>query len=151
MTFPSRLWLGFVILCVLPHAARVEAQSKFTIIVPDKYSGWVCVHFGVSNAASLPSENGTFIIRPPARGTLQTSTNKSVPLSSAKILFERNGKRVSVPKEWRIRFVSRECPGSDACIFFGTEEDWASQQDTPDDYSGCAKTPDKKAPKAIAP
>ena len=135
----KRLWLALVSLFLVVLPAHDEGRSKFAIVLPDKYSGWICVQFGVPGAAPLPIKNGTLIIRPLARGILQTSTPQPGPLSSADIFFDRGGKRVSAPKEWRVRYVSRECPGSESCIFFGTEEDWNTEQDTPDNYSRCGK------------
>jgi hypothetical protein len=51
---------------------RTRHPSQF--IIPKGYVGWVDVSYGVNGAPPLSVENGYYVIRVPANGTTQTST-----------------------------------------------------------------------------
>jgi len=51
---------------------RTRHPSQF--LIPKEYVGWVDVSYGVNGAPPLSVENGYYVIRVPANGQMQTST-----------------------------------------------------------------------------
>jgi hypothetical protein len=46
--------------------------------IPQGFSGWVTVEFSVADAAALPDDHGTRLIRIPASGALRTSSPQEI-------------------------------------------------------------------------
>jgi hypothetical protein len=51
---------------------RTRHSSQF--LIPDGYVGWANVSYGVSGAPALSVEGGYYVVRLPANGQMQTST-----------------------------------------------------------------------------
>ena len=51
-----------------------QARESQTHLIPDGYTGWVSVSFGVKGAPPLPREDGRLLFRYDAQGNLETST-----------------------------------------------------------------------------
>lgn len=55
-------------------ATRSSPRRSLQFLIPENYTGWVRVEFGVSGAKALPIESGQAVVRLPASGVLTTSS-----------------------------------------------------------------------------
>jgi len=71
-----------------PAASRSATPRPLKIIVPQDYSGWVRIDFGVKDAPALPIESGEMLARIPADGRIKTSSPQQFGLSRDSYLFQ---------------------------------------------------------------
>lgn len=118
----------FVGLILLGLAAQAPASEvpRFLFLLPEGFSGWACVDFGVAGAGPLPREGDTLVIRVRPGGVLKTSDSAGgmPPIGEARI--ETGGKRLPLPHDVYARKYSgltdTRNPVEHQCVFFGTED-----------------------------
>src|SRR5579871_196671 len=113
---------------------KKNAVNKFEFLVPEDFSGWVCVDFGVVGAPPLPREGDAGIVRPVASVALNTSdiTNQFVLYGSA--WYEVNGMRKPMPKNVEVHVGLSEGEGNNVvrhCAYIGTADQLNAAADPP--------------------
>jgi hypothetical protein len=64
--------IGFGLL--MANNASTSARPSSRFLIPQDFTGWVRVEFEVNGAPPLPLENGAYVLRISAAGTLRTSS-----------------------------------------------------------------------------
>lgn len=59
---------------VMLVASGCFRRQKVVYEMPNRFTGWVEVRYGIPAAPPLPEANGSFVIRVPASGVVETST-----------------------------------------------------------------------------
>ena len=99
-------------------------------ILPEKFSGWACVDFGVEGAPPLRREQGLYVIEPTNGGILRTSSLPNLatpPFVSELIQVSSQGARnLEIGETQRRSAYDTQDPVSRHCIFFGTDAAAAS-------------------------
>jgi hypothetical protein len=112
-----------------------DEPRRFTYLLPNGFTGWVCVDFGVAGARSLPREGNALIIRPAKEEILKTSDNAGIVPPFGDAWIEHQGRRRALPQnvERRItRSLTRsETPVQRHCTFFGTVDAADAAGDAP--------------------
>jgi Leucine rich repeat len=133
--------LGLAVLISIGAAPLVAAQSKesptytrFVFLLPDGFSGWICVDFGIAGAAPLPREGDALVIRPRPGEVLQTSDKVEPSTLFGEAWFEVSGKRKPLPKDVTLQpGVSRSGPREPTergCVFVGTQDQRDAAEDS---------------------
>ena len=79
-------------------------RPRARILLPDGFVGWTRLEYGVTGAPPLPVDAGVVILKYPASGVLQTSTNDGDDVVGAEDVFYYSGDRtVAVPFGFRAR------------------------------------------------
>ena len=61
-----------MVLAIACYNPRTRRPTRF--LIPEGYVGWVRIDFGIKDTPPLPIEDGFYLIKIPASGRLQTST-----------------------------------------------------------------------------
>ena len=133
--------LGLAVLISIGAAPLVAAQSKesptytkFVFLLPDGFSGWVCVDFGIAGAAPLQREGDALVIRPRPGEVLQTFDKVEPWTLYGEAWFEVSGKRKPLPKDVTLQpGVSRSGPREPTergCAFVGTQDERDATEDS---------------------
>ena len=73
-----KTFIAFLLFIVLGAASFTDNCAKQRrpnrYLIPDGYVGWVKVYFNVKEAPPLPIEDGHYLFKFPASGTLETSS-----------------------------------------------------------------------------
>src|SRR4051812_47464913 len=62
-----------MVLAIACYNPRTRRPTRF--LIPEGYVGWVRIDFGIKDAPPLSIEDGFYLIKIPASGLLQTSTD----------------------------------------------------------------------------
>ncbi len=111
-----------------PAPGETSRDLQFTFILPEVWSGWACVDFGVEGASDLRKERESFVIEVKPDGVVQTSfvAKGLVLLMPTQVFIDVGGQRHAYPLE-DIRGISSDRdpkhPVARRCVLFGTEEE----------------------------
>jgi len=128
------LWVG--------SGGFLFAQEQWIIfLLPEHFSGWACVDFGVAAAPPLPREGKTLVVRPRIGEVLKTSDEPNDQLflgSEAEAWFEIKGQRLPLPKDVHGQQKKGDEIWSDSelgiqhyCAFYGTADEKDAAADPP--------------------
>jgi hypothetical protein len=137
--------LASMILLVGSHSVLAEDQDRFLYLLPEGFSGWVCVDFGVVGAPQLPREGETRLIRVRPGEMIKASDKIGFipPIGEARI--QTPGGRQPLPEGVYGRRLSSRSDTKDPvarhCVFFGTE----------DAADGAGEAPGLETPPQLAP
>jgi hypothetical protein len=70
---------------------RTRHPTQF--LIPNGYVGWVDISYGVHDAPRLPVEGGYTVVRVPANGKAQTSTEIEAGRAGDQFFYEETGHR----------------------------------------------------------
>src|SRR2546425_10844706 len=124
-----------ILLLAGSNGIAADDAQRFIYLLPEGFSGWVCVDFGVAGAPPLPREGNALLIRPRPGETLKTSDEAGdiPPIGDAWI--ESRGKRQHLPTDVYERRMSSltdtKNPVEHYCVFFGTEDAADAAGDAP--------------------
>jgi hypothetical protein len=138
-------------LILLGSTAQVAASERPRVLflLPDGFSGWACVDFGVESAPPLPRERETLVIRVRPGGVPRTSNSARdmPPLGEARI--ESGGKWLPLPGGLRARKSSGmaifKSPVERQCVFFGSKDAAAAAGDPPAKKAGGVPPTERQA------
>lgn len=126
---------------LLPGAAcdaiYPERSPKVIYLVPENFSGWVCVDFDIKSASPLPREGAAVVIRAKPDTVLQTSeSDDSVALAfPVEAVVEAGGSRRRLPDEvlvqWEVGRSGPNEPTTRTCRFIGTVDQHDAAGDPP--------------------
>jgi hypothetical protein len=133
--------LIFVIGCIVWIHMSVgdTARRSLKFLIPEGYSGWVRVEFGVSGEPVLPLEGGQVVIKIPATGSLKTSSPEQFGWARDTYAFYSSGSLQSIPDSGARRLIwgklNGERSGSSGKrqyeeFFVGTGEQYRDQMKT---------------------
>ncbi|HUK29521.1 MAG TPA: hypothetical protein VLV89_00305 [Candidatus Acidoferrum sp.] len=104
-----------------------DKPKHLIIVLPEDYTGWVCVDFGVSGAPPLPREGDAAVIRFLKGEALRTSTKPDSIPTFPQIWIETNGQRRPVPDGTDMRRLvtgsNSDRSGERGCYFIGTVDE----------------------------
>ena len=131
-----RIVLPWIILLVAQsHGALADDAQRFLYVLPDGFTGWVCVDFGVAGAPPLPREGKTLLVRPTPGVTMRTSDRVGPVPPTGDARIEANGLRRPLPGDVYGRKMSGQTDTKDPveryCVFFGTEDAADAAGDAP--------------------
>jgi hypothetical protein len=115
--------VGTVVLLFLALAGRAFG-ADVVVLLPENFSGWVCVDFGVAGARPLPREKGAAVIKPLAGEALKTS-DKAAGMEpwGWKAWLQIKRERRPLPEDLYARRVrSLTGPVERHCAFYGNED-----------------------------
>ena len=75
----------------------VDPAPDIIYLVPEQFSGWMCVDFDVKTAPPLPRENKALVVRPRAGEVLETSDKE--PGWHSEVWVEVGSERRALPKD----------------------------------------------------
>jgi hypothetical protein len=130
----SLMWL----VTAVPTAAQsVQSPSsrstKLIFLLPDGFTGWVCIDFGIAGAPPLPRDGDARIIRPHPGAVLKTSDTRTESWLYGEVWYGVNGRRKLLPDDVTLegtRSLSNSTSSAiRECAFVGTidERDAACQ------------------------
>ncbi len=127
--------LAMVLLLASLHGGLADDSQRFLYLLPDGFTGWVCVDFGVAGAPALPREGDRLVIRPGQEGTIKTSDRVGSIPPTGEARIEVDGHRRPLPKDVHGRRMSSHRNTNDPverqCVFFGTEDAADAAGDAP--------------------
>src|SRR5262245_50154348 len=94
---PRRLVLLFLLVGFEQLAA--QDRRRFLYLLPEGFSGWVCVEFGVTGAPALPREGDRLLIRVRPGEALKTSDKAGPIPPTGEAQVEARGKRAPLPED----------------------------------------------------
>jgi hypothetical protein len=124
-----------ILLLAGSNGITADDPQRLIYLLPEGFSGWVCVDFGVAGAPPLPREGNALLIRPRPGETLKTSnkTGDIPPIRDAWI--ESRGQRQHLPTDVyerrRSSLTDTKDPVEHHCVFFGTEDAADAAGDAP--------------------
>ena len=107
--------------------SRADSTKKFLFLLPDGFTGWVCVDFGIVGAAPLLHEGDALVIAPRQGKVLTTSDKTDSVFLHGEAWYEVNGQRKPLPngvtlQEGPSRTGNAE-PTERRCAFIGTVDE----------------------------
>ena len=121
--------------CFFPWSDPPQGPSLIYVL-PQGFSGWVCVDFGVAGAPTLDQEGASFVIRAKEGDIIQTSLNpKDASFPTTDQVFEEvAGKRQAlsiVVLRASHTESDTDYPETRHCSFFGTEDEAKAAGEAP--------------------
>ena len=123
--------VAIIIAATLLHLAGGWLQGGgastpgFRYVLPEGFSGWACVDFGVDGAPPLTREEGLYVIEPTKGTILRTSSlpNLATPPLVSELVQVSSGsaRRLEIRETQRRSAYDTKDPVSRHCVFFGTE------------------------------
>jgi len=92
----SRGWAALLLLSIVSAlASGCNVQRRYRYLIPQGYTGWLCVSFGVPHAPALPVEDGYEIVSFPPSGIVETSTalRPGVGYGDEHLFYDGDGNR----------------------------------------------------------
>ena len=118
-------------------AIHREAAARVVYLVPENFSGWVCVDFDIKGAPPLPREGQQVIVRAKPDTILQTSEPDEVMglAVAAEAWSEAGGARRRLPDDragqWTVSRSGPNEPTTRTCRFIGTVDQHDAAGDAP--------------------
>lgn len=107
--------------------SSTDRPTKFVLLLPGGFRGWVCVDFGVVGAAPLERERDARVIRPRVGEVLATSDKADNVLLYGEAWFEVNGQRKPLPNDVTLQpgpsRTGNGEPTERRCAFVGTTDE----------------------------
>lgn len=121
--------------CFFPWTDPPQGPSLIYVL-PQGFSGWACVDFGVVGAPTLDQEGSSFVIRAKQGEIIQTSLNPKDALfpTTDQVFEEVGGKRQALSiVVLRVSHTESDTdyPETRHCSFFGTADEGAAAGDPP--------------------
>lgn len=100
----------------------LDPEADIIYLVPEHFSGWMCVDFDVKTAPPLPREKQALVVRPRAGEVLETSDKK--PGWNSEVWIEVGSERRALPEDVRsghtMSATGPNEPFQRVCQFVGT-------------------------------
>jgi hypothetical protein len=121
------VWAGF---------GSSSNKRSLRFLIPEGYTGWVRVEFGVAGASSLTKERAQYVAQIPPGGTLETSTPEQFGWANDEYYFYSSAGQKPIPRDgpqsliWgKINGEAADSTGSKKYeeFFVGTEQQFRSQ------------------------
>lgn len=138
--FSELITVVAILVLTVTHASLLRAQTqgttptKFIVLLPERFTGWGCVDFGVASAPPLVREGDTLVVRPRPGQVVQTSDKPTILFFHVQAWVEAGGTRQALPYDLVHREVFGGNSGSSVeryCAFYGTVDEAELAGDPP--------------------
>jgi hypothetical protein len=92
--------IAFIITCVAGFAWHGFRRGD-RVLIPERYLGWIVIHYGINGQPRLPHEDGKNLINISPSGNVLTSSKRASGYGSDDYFFvDARGNKAKIHSEW---------------------------------------------------